>query len=84
MCHKLGGKWRWSAASDANAGKKMQLQSLRLHYVMYMSRNSFLWHNYKMGNQALIWDLIKGTQCEEALLTKNEEYVNSENASLSI
>lgn len=54
------------------------------HHTRFMSRNSFLWHNYKMGNQALIWDLIKGTQHEEALLSKNEEYVNSENASLSI
>lgn len=49
-----------------------------------MSRSSFLWHDYKLDNQALIWDLIKGSQHEEAALTKNGEYVNLENASSSI
>ena len=32
------------------------------------SRSSSLWQDYKLNNLALIWDLIKGSQHDEAAL----------------
>lgn len=44
-------------------------------YMIYEQEQlSVAW--YKLDNQALIWDLIKGSQHEEAALKKNGEYVN--------
>lgn len=43
---------------------------LWLNHTWFMRGNSSPRHRYKLDNQALIWDLIKGGQCEEAPLTK--------------
>lgn len=74
----------WKFPMDNNSPLNL-ICDVAIFYKSYMihEREKLSVARYKLDNQALIWDLIKGSQHEEAALTKSGEYVNSENNSSS-